>query len=69
MQETVLTHETFTTQDNLYSDSSNSAKAPALSHRPPLYSWREASPPPPPLWRQNRAKYSGGARIIFLEGL
>jgi len=26
--------ETFTTQENLYSDSSNSAKAPALCHRP-----------------------------------
>jgi len=43
---TVFIHETFTTQENLYSDSSNSAKAPTLRHRPPLYSWREALPPP-----------------------
>ena len=27
---------------------------PALCHRLPLYSWREALPPsPPPLWREN----------------
>ena len=43
---TVFIHETFTTQENLYSDSLNSAKAPTLRHRPPLYSWREALPSP-----------------------
>ena len=55
MQKAVLIRETFTIQDNLYSDSPNSAKAPALCHRPPLYSWREELLPPP--WRQNTAKY------------
>jgi len=60
MQKAELIRETFTTEENLYSDSSNSAKAPALCHRAPLYSWREAlspTPTPPPLWRQNTAKY------------
>jgi len=57
MQKAVLIRETFTTQENLSSDSSNSAKAPTLCHRPPLYSWREVLPPHclPPLFV--KAKY------------
>ena len=56
MQKAVLIRETFTIQDNLYSDSPNSAKAPALCHRPSLYSWRNAAPPPPAV-EAKTAKY------------
>ena len=44
MQKALFIHENFTTQENLYSDTSNSAKTPALCQRPPLYSWRQNTP-------------------------